>query len=700
MVAHHGFGLAAPIGLENQHLRQIEWQIAIARNNGAVDHPGLLVVLFRWLASLNLAVILIVVLATVLAWATFVESRLDREISPAYGREFVQWRVYHANWFMVLLLLLGLNVLAATLIRFPWKWRRFGFLVTHAGILVLLFGAWQTFQSGIDGQIRFAEGETADRIWMTDREEFTVAWEGQKGFHGEGPVDYLFRAGPANWPEGKSLDFGRLGGMGLKILKFYRHARIDEQWVADEEGQGEPALQFGLVGKDGQTVHEEWLTPDEIGDERTIGPARFRLLRATTDSMADDFLHPPATDMDKDGVLSLHYEGRMYRVPVSTNLGKKVPIGQTKAAVEILEYLPNATPVGSGQFVSQGSEPGNPIVTLRVHLPGNSEPLRQVAFAAKPLFGFDGIHGFSCPVKFWYHHPKVAVASGVEFLQTPNGKLYCRVARDGKYQPGSTVAQGDEIEMGAQFKVSMLQFLPKACREVTCEPLESAAGAGRTSGPAAMVEVTAGQTTRTLWLIQNDPNYGLQSFSTPEGRLEIRFATNDSFEITLKLKKFTRGRNPGGMGDASFVSTVQLVDRNGEARRRPADLDERAHDAGGKYTLYQSGFDATSDGRNVSILSVAYDPGQLLKYSGAIMVCGGCLLMFLTRAVNNALYVPIAPPTLPRTVPRRTTEMAGRSAARTGNGWKRSPIHKHCARNHIDLERDTPCAISPRFFSS
>ena len=142
---------------------------------------------------------------------------------------------------------------------------------------------------------------------------------------GEGPVHYLFRAGPVDWPEGYSLDFGRFGGMGLKVLKFYRHARVDELWVADEEGQGGPALQFGLAGKDGQTVHREWLAPDEIGDEQFVGPARFRLLRATADSMAEDFLHPPAADMDKEGMLSLHYEGRMYRVPVSANLGRKCP---------------------------------------------------------------------------------------------------------------------------------------------------------------------------------------------------------------------------------------------------------------------------------------------------------------------------------------------------------------------------------------
>ena len=37
------------------------------------------------------------------------------------GRELAQWYVYGSPWFVGLLALLGVNILAATLIRFPWK---------------------------------------------------------------------------------------------------------------------------------------------------------------------------------------------------------------------------------------------------------------------------------------------------------------------------------------------------------------------------------------------------------------------------------------------------------------------------------------------------------------------------------------------------------------------------------------------------
>ncbi len=92
----------------------------------------LLLSLYQALASVYLAVVLLLSLAFVLAWATFVESW--------YGTEAVHFAVYDASWFAALLALLGVNVLCAAIIRFPWRRYQTGFVITHAGILGLLVG--------------------------------------------------------------------------------------------------------------------------------------------------------------------------------------------------------------------------------------------------------------------------------------------------------------------------------------------------------------------------------------------------------------------------------------------------------------------------------------------------------------------------------------------------------------------------------
>ena len=63
----------------------------------------------EWLGSLKLGVVLLVVLAAVLAWATLLES--------SRGREYAAWYVYSSPWFVSLLGTLGLNILAAALVR-------------------------------------------------------------------------------------------------------------------------------------------------------------------------------------------------------------------------------------------------------------------------------------------------------------------------------------------------------------------------------------------------------------------------------------------------------------------------------------------------------------------------------------------------------------------------------------------------------
>jgi hypothetical protein len=65
--------------------------------------------LIRSLASLRLAVVILGLLAAVLAVATIYEARHD---SAAAQRYF-----YQAWWFDLLLMLLGLNVAAAAIIR-------------------------------------------------------------------------------------------------------------------------------------------------------------------------------------------------------------------------------------------------------------------------------------------------------------------------------------------------------------------------------------------------------------------------------------------------------------------------------------------------------------------------------------------------------------------------------------------------------
>ena len=302
---------------------------------------------FRLLASLKLAVTLIVLLAAILAAATFVES--DQ------GRDYARWYFYTQTWFVVLLGMLGVNILSATLIRFPWKPRQFGFVVTHAGLLVLLAGSIVTFNYGVDATISLEEGEASDHVTVRDLNRFSVQWRPVAGQPDRPLSQFIFTPGPVDWPEGKSLLLGEINGVKLRVTRYLAHARPAEDWMAEADGNGVAAMKFSLVGPDNTENAEQWLTATHFGGSTAVGSAKVEFQQAEADTMLDDFVNPPAKeDLDPQGLLTIHYEGRVTRVPVSKNLGKKVPLDHGAALVEIAQYLPNARHAGRWPLRERG----------------------------------------------------------------------------------------------------------------------------------------------------------------------------------------------------------------------------------------------------------------------------------------------------------------------------------------------------------
>src|SRR3989338_6209099 len=108
------------------------------------------------LGSLYFAVSLIAGLALTLIASTLLES--------FYGTPFVQRHFYQTAWFNIFLSLLAVNILFSAISRFPYKKRHTGFVMTHAGILLLLAGSLMSSLMGVDGQMMLFEGEKKNGV--------------------------------------------------------------------------------------------------------------------------------------------------------------------------------------------------------------------------------------------------------------------------------------------------------------------------------------------------------------------------------------------------------------------------------------------------------------------------------------------------------------------------------------------------------
>ena len=125
------------------------------------------------LSSLRLAVVTMVTLGSVCAFATFYEMR--------NGTPAVQRDIYQTPWFAFLLALLGTNVVAVMASRYPWTRHHIGFLTAHVGILTILLGSVLSLFGGLDSNMPLYEGETADRVMLLQKALQVTAPGGARG---------------------------------------------------------------------------------------------------------------------------------------------------------------------------------------------------------------------------------------------------------------------------------------------------------------------------------------------------------------------------------------------------------------------------------------------------------------------------------------------------------------------------------------
>jgi cytochrome c-type biogenesis protein CcsB len=473
------------------------------------------------------------------------------------------------------------------------------------------------------------EGDSATKMTVPHRSQITAAWMGKPE---DAPYEFTFDGGPVNWREGTSLDLGDVDGVSARVLAYYPHAKAVEEWIADDSRTGGPTVRFKLEGPhDDKGRLENYLSDQGYGDEVAIGPIRVQLRQAATDTMLDDFLNPP-TDLGEKGVLLAYYKDHVERISVDEQVGQKVALGDTGAAVEIAEYLANAKPDMMGRFRSAGDQPRNPLLELRVQAPGGEQPLRQVAFASSPLLNLDGVFGTVCPVKFHYLHPAQKPSTAVEFLQTSDGRLHARIGASGEYRSHGEVKPGSRLEMPGRFVVEVTEHLVHSRLHIEFEPVHVKPNQKASATAAAEVELSAAGVTQRIWLQRNNSGFGGRTIITPKGPLSVSFGYAQSpLGFALTLKDFRRDTNPGRAGNAAFASIVRLVDESQKIdEERTISMNEPLTHNG--LTCYQSGFNEAGQGTEASTLSVAYDPGRPAKYAGSLLICLGIAIMFYMRA--------------------------------------------------------------------
>src|SRR6266581_8278807 len=201
--------------------------------------------LFEFFASLKLAVVLLAVLIIAAIAGTIYESSFDAKVSRAY--------VYGAPWFNLWLILLGANLTASALSRWPWRKHHLAFLITHLGIITLLIGSLIGRIWGIEGTITLFKGESPTNRLLADQRQLRV--HDVDGIVKAYPAEFLHHPPTPQHPRNLS----RLAsGARLQIVDYATaiEGKLNPKPLADG---GAPALHFTISTAMMNQRLESWL---------------------------------------------------------------------------------------------------------------------------------------------------------------------------------------------------------------------------------------------------------------------------------------------------------------------------------------------------------------------------------------------------------------------------------------------------------
>lgn len=651
--------------------------------------------MLRWiyaaLASMPLAVVLLIALALVLGWATFIESE--------HGTEAVHFAVYDAWWFAGLMGLLGVNVLCAALIRLPWKRHQTGFVITHAGILVLLAGCIFSAMDGIDAQMYVLEGGTAHVAYSNTRHFQIKVFPDHSTDGTVTVIDVPFNSGPFSWNDyNTALDkpywhvVPRDTGMicnqqdiQLEVLDFYRiwmtnrasPLRIRAAVTNQETGQMEPWTSLDLSLDKMQQAG----LPAAGVQERLDAGVRFTFAVANSRAESEAFrLAVPEGELGEAGQLVLFARGQVFRYQVDDlNEGDRLKLGDTGYEAEFL-----------------GRQPSFLGVDLKIY-PARGEAERMRLLAEMPEFNRQAeehaIFG-----SYWVDKASPAVASAtmllndpkeprVDLLQDTQGKLLYRVWRSPRLEEVGDLSIGSQIELPLGGEKNALRFyVDKSFKpydhpgmHFAPEPFDK--DAARRSLPLVRVRLTVDGQAEEFWLLQWQPLL----FERPVGPLQRRIVVGDGRRVELMLRpdatdvglnvyldKFQRKLDPGSSSMVShYSSLVDFVTVKKDPETGKDVVDDIVEEGvfitlnepvtrtdpktGRSYRIYQEAFDGPwkpgseeydehlggrvlrgekmpRDELYQSTLTFNYDPGRGLKYFGCLMIVAGIAAMFYMKA--------------------------------------------------------------------
>jgi hypothetical protein len=608
---------------------------------------------FRFFASLKLAVVLLAVLIIGAIAGTLYESTFDAKVARAY--------VYGAPWFNVWLLLLASNLIVSALSRWPWKKHHVAFLITHLGIITLLTGSLIGRTWGIEGTITLFKGEPPSNRLLVDQHQLRVRdTDGLvKGY----PAEFIHRPPTPQKP----WDLGLLaGGARLSIVE-YAPALEGKLNPKPADDGGAPALHFTIATAMMNQHLESWLLADDHQHGSfNMGLATIELKRgtappaSTSPSVTDEakstteveieetifaFAKAPEEQIAKamkggnsgakvqlsqpqsgnKGSVVVNLAGKTWTFDVAQSLGQDMPMDGSTFTLRIENYWPDFR-IDNGKPGSLSDQPNNPavVVTLR----GKGVPVSAAPSA----------HGDTPGVA-----PEMP-AAGV----TPQNHLTLFIADDGAVSydlasrklgnsTGKLEANKPLTTGWADWQLTLDRTMPHAQEWMDFNPAPTAAATADLPD-GVRIRLQQGSEISEQWI----PAGWQVSVPASSGDVQVAYGWKQiPLPIALELEEFEVQRNEGNDSPAGFKSTVRVTNLEGQTAigqcwmNNPFSFPGESWRTwtGLTYKMSQASWNPENLGQ--STIQILRDPGWLLKWIGSLLIVSGIFMLFYLKGFRR-----------------------------------------------------------------
>ncbi|MCA9792449.1 MAG: cytochrome c biogenesis protein ResB, partial [Candidatus Eremiobacteraeota bacterium] len=466
----------------------------------------------RWirpLGSLKLAVVLLVALLVILATATVYESKYDAQTA--------RHLVYSSPLFALFLFLLGVNVAASTVLRYPFKKSLYPFVAVHAGILMLLAGSAVTMWWGVEGTLSLEEGRSGHLLVLDE----PVLLSGPQGLKlAEQEAEFRWR------PPSDEQTYRYSLGHGLTaVVDRYIHQAAEQVDYVPAEAPAPPALELHLFGS--RAEMSQWITPEQ--GTLQLGPAKLRLVHLPDDQALQAFLQRPSGDL---GVLQMLVEGQPVVVPVAEAVGPALALSPD-LSLQVLETSVDRVVV---EFADRQGNRERWLLTT------NQGDRRLLAREGERQL----------PVRALFGAGQATPQRGLELAVGPNHDLYYR-RDDGSSGPLKVKEPIATGWMDFQFEVE--RFVPHARVEHSFRATKVPRGM-QGPGPAIRLSIEGSPHPGPYWLALGSSVRVLDAQGEP---FVVGYGMKTAelgFEVALR--DFEVGHDPGTMNPASYQSQVEV----------------------------------------------------------------------------------------------------------------------------------------------